>query len=156
VVKRTIDLAVALLGLLVLGPVALMLRLHARTAGEGIEDRSRRGSTVAGEPASIPNHVVRGEAAGLSPVLDWVSDLGLVLTGKMSLVGVHRLPAPPSSPAVDLRGARPGLIVPPVHAMAAGDPVARADEAYVLGWSFARDVRLVIDRAVRHVRGRRD
>jgi hypothetical protein len=142
--KRTIDVTVATLGLLFLGPVAVAVRLHAATAGDGIDDQTLDGATAAGEPAPIPSRRVGGEAAPFAGVLNRVSDLGLVLAGRMSLVGVHRLPAAPRAPSVECRGVLPGLIVPPSEGVPTEENIVRADVAYVLGWTTTRDVRLVV------------
>jgi lipopolysaccharide/colanic/teichoic acid biosynthesis glycosyltransferase len=146
VAKRVLDIALALLALIALIPLTLvMIVAHLGDEHGWTERRVRLGRD--GRPVALlrfrPLPGPLGyllERLGVRDVLLLVA----VLRGQLSFVGPRALP--PGTDAGHTGPRRlmaPGLTGPAQRWAADPDTAAELDDAYVTGWSLARDLRLL-------------
>jgi lipopolysaccharide/colanic/teichoic acid biosynthesis glycosyltransferase len=146
VVKRTLDVALALVALVALSPFALLALLgHLGDERGSVERRTRLGRD--GQPVELlrfrPLAGAPGRALERLGALD-IPLLVHVLRGDLSFVGPRALP--PGTDAGHTGPRRlmaPGLTGPAQRWAADADTAAELDDAYVTGWSLARDLRLL-------------
>jgi lipopolysaccharide/colanic/teichoic acid biosynthesis glycosyltransferase len=144
--KRALDVALSLLALLALSPVALVVAVAHLGDDRGLLERrvrlGRDGRSVALLRFRPPPGLV-GQALSRLGALD-IPLLIAVVRGQLSFVGPRALP--PGTDAGHTGPRRlmaPGLTGPAQRWAADPDTAAELDDAYVAGWSLVRDLRLL-------------
>jgi lipopolysaccharide/colanic/teichoic acid biosynthesis glycosyltransferase len=145
-VKRGIDVGLAVLALLALSPLALLVVLaHLGDEQGWVERRTRLGRD--GRPVALLRFRTLPGAVGRALERLGALDIPLLLhvvRGQLSFVGPRALP--PGTGAGHTGPRRlmaPGLTGPAQRWAADPDTAAELDDAYVTGWSLARDLRLL-------------
>jgi lipopolysaccharide/colanic/teichoic acid biosynthesis glycosyltransferase len=144
--KRGLDVALAVLALLALAPIALLVVVAHLGDERGLLERhlrlGRDGRSVALlRFRPLPGLV--GHAFARLGALD-IPLLVAVVRGQLSFVGPRALP--PGTDAGHTGPRRlmaPGLTGPAQRWALDPDTAAELDDAYVAGWSLARDLRLL-------------
>jgi lipopolysaccharide/colanic/teichoic acid biosynthesis glycosyltransferase len=151
--KRTIDVLLALVMIVALLPVLIVVVGLLLFAGDGgwIETRQRLGRN--GRTVTLSRfRSLPGGAVGRWLERAGARDLPLlaaVLRGRLSFVGPR--PLPPGTGAGHTGPRRlmaPGLVGPAQLRSRSGADADRLDDAYVEGWSLWNDVRLLASRPV--------
>ena len=144
--KRALDVALALLALLALSPLALIVVVaHLGDERGLLERRLRLGRDGRSVPLLRfrPLPGVLGQAFARLGALD-IPLLIAVVRGHLSFVGPRALP--PGTDAGHTGPRRlmaPGLTGPAQRWAADPDTATELDDAYVAGWSLVRDLRLL-------------
>jgi lipopolysaccharide/colanic/teichoic acid biosynthesis glycosyltransferase len=153
--KRTVDVALALVMIVALLPVLILVVGLLLVAGDGgwIERRQRLGRNGRAVVLTRFRELPGGSLGrGLERV--GARELPLlfaVLRGKLSLVGPRALaPGTGSGHTGPRRLMAPGLIGPAQLRSGADEEADRLDDAYVEGWSLWADVRLLASRPAHH------
>jgi lipopolysaccharide/colanic/teichoic acid biosynthesis glycosyltransferase len=146
IVKRTLDVAVAVVALIALSPLVLLVVLaHLGDEGGWVERRDRLGR--GGRPVALLRFRTLPGPAGRTLARLGALDIPLlvhVVRGELSFVGPRALP--PGTGAGHTGPRRlmaPGLTGPAQRWAADPDTAAQLDDGYVTGWSLARDLRLL-------------
>ena len=155
VLKRAVDVVLALVMIVALLPVLIVVVVLLLFAGDDrwVDKRPRLGRN--GRTVTLTRfRELPGGALGRGLERVGARELPLlftVLRGKLSFVGPRALaPGTGAGYTGPRRLMAPGLIGPAQLRSSAADEAERLDDAYVEGWSLWNDVRLLASRPVHH------